>query len=189
MKFIIPIIICKERTFITYMKKRECMAVSVKEISREEVEKMSMVDVANVVLLEEKQPLSFLETFNKVAAIKEWEDDVKKTKIAQFYTDLNMDGRFITNGSNTWGLKRWYKLDEISEELTNPSMEVFEEDEEVEFLKTPGFDDEEDDKEEAESFDGFDDPEEVDDEFDDEYDEDEEEEDFGEVFDDDEDEN
>ncbi len=166
------------------------MAVSVKEISQDDVQKMSMVDVANVVLLEEKQPLSFLDTFNKVAALKEWEEDVKKSKIAQFYTDLNMDGRFITNGSNTWGLKRWYKLDEISEELTNPSMEVFDEDEEVEFLKAPGFDDGDDDKDEedGESYDGFDDPEEeVDDEFDD-YDEDEEEEDFGEVFDEDDDE-
>src|SRR5699024_6385411 len=143
------------------------MAVSVKELSHEEIEKMSMVDVANLILVEEKQPLSFLDTFNKVAALKEWDNDVKKSKVAQFYTDLNMDGRFITNGSNTWGLKRWYKLDEISEELTNPSMEVLDdefEDEDSSFLKVPGFDDEknegedDDDDEDEKDYDGFDDP-------------------------------
>lgn len=171
------------------------MAVSVKEISRVEIEKMSMVDVAHVILLGEKQPLSFLDTFNKVAALKEWEDGMKKSKIAQFYTDLNMDGRFITNGSNTWGLKRWYKLDEISEELTNPSMEVFEdEDEGIEFLKEPSFEDvkdnEDDDEDEEEVFEGFDNPEVDDDDYDDDYDDDEDEddEDFGEVFDEDDDE-
>lgn len=167
------------------------MAVSVKELSHEEIEKMSMVDVANLILVEEKQPLSFLDTFNKVAALKEWDNDVKKSKVAQFYTDLNMDGRFITNGSNTWGLKRWYKLDEISEELTNPSMEVLDdefEDEDSSFLKVPGFDDEKDedeDDEEEKGYDGFDDPDADEEGFDDEFDDDEDGEDFGEDYDED----
>lgn len=111
--------------------KRECIAMSVKEFNKEELEKMSMVDVAETILVEEKQPLSFVDTFNKVATLKEWDDVLKKSKIAQFYTDLNMDGRFITNGSNTWGLKRWYTLDSISAELTNPDMEVVEDDGEI----------------------------------------------------------
>jgi len=170
------------------------MAVSVKELSHEEIEKMSMVDVANLILVEEKQPLSFLDTFNKVAALKEWDNDVKKSKVAQFYTDLNMDGRFITNGSNTWGLKRWYKLDEISEELTNPSMEVLDdefEDEDSSFLKVPGFDDEknegedDDDDEDEKDYDGFDDPDADEEGYDDEFDDDEDGEDFGEDYDED----
>ncbi|HLR16009.1 MAG TPA: DNA-directed RNA polymerase subunit delta [Bacillota bacterium] len=168
--------------------------MSVKELSHEEIEKMSMVDVANLILVEEKQPLSFLDTFNKVAALKEWDNDVKKSKVAQFYTDLNMDGRFITNGSNTWGLKRWYKLDEISEELTNPSMEVLDdefEDEDSSFLKVPGFDDEknegedDDDDEDEKDYDGFDDPDADEEGYDDEFDDDEDGEDFGEDYDED----
>lgn len=166
------------------------MAVSVKELSREEIQKMSMVDVANLILVEEKQPLSFLDSFNKVAALKEWDDDTKKSKVSQFYTDLNMDGRFITNGSNTWGLKRWYKLDEISEELTNPSMEVLDdefEDEDSSFLKAPGFDDEkeddDEDDEDEKDYEGFDDPDEAEEGFDDEFDDEEDGEDFGEEYD------
>lgn len=170
------------------------MAVSVKELSQEKLEKMSMVDVASLILTEEKEPLSFLDTFNKVAHLKEWDNTVKKSKVSQFYTDLNVDGRFITNGSNTWGLKRWYKLDEISEDLTNSSMEVLDdafEDEDSSFLKVPGFeeekDDEDEDDEEEKDYEGFEDPEESVEGFDDEF-EDEEEEDFGEDYDEDEDE-
>src|SRR5699024_9460672 len=105
-----------------------------------------------------------------------------------------MDGRFITNGSNTWGLKRWYKLDEISEELTNPSMEVLDdefEDEDSSFLKVPGFDDEknegedDDDDEDEKDYDGFDDPDADEEGYDDEFDDDEDGEDFGEDYDED----
>ena len=38
-------------------------------------------------------------------------------KIAQFYTDLNIDGRFINLGENRWGLRNWYPYEQIDEEI------------------------------------------------------------------------
>ena len=38
-------------------------------------------------------------------------------KIAQFYTDLNIDGRFINLGENRWGLRSWYPYEQIDEEI------------------------------------------------------------------------
>ena len=44
-------------------------------------------------------------------------------KIGQFYTDLNVDGRFISIGDNRWGLKGWYPVEQVEEE-TVPASKV-----------------------------------------------------------------
>lgn len=82
-----------------------------------------MVDIANLMLLEEKKPMTFKEAFDKVAALKNWDEEQKQEKISQFYTDLNLDGRFITNGENTWGLKRWYRVDQMNKEFATAQMD------------------------------------------------------------------
>ena len=44
-------------------------------------------------------------------------------KIAQFYTDLNIDGRFINLGENRWGLRSWYPYEQIDEDLASTKTE------------------------------------------------------------------
>src|SRR5699024_926236 len=63
----------------------------------------------------------FKKVFDKVAEIKEFPDEQRLDLIAQFYTDLNIDGRFVTTGDNLWGLKRWYPVEQIEEQVSNPS--------------------------------------------------------------------
>lgn len=89
--------------------------------SKEELKDMPMIDIAYQILLDEKEALHFKEVFQQIAEIKGFTEEQRKELIAQFYTDLNIDGRFITTGSNLWGLKRRYPADQIDERVSNPS--------------------------------------------------------------------
>ena len=76
-----------------------------------------MIDLANLLLMDQRKALDFKEMFNEISKIKGFSKAEELDKLAQFYTDLNTDGRFMTLGSNVWGLKRWYPVDEIDEEI------------------------------------------------------------------------
>jgi DNA-directed RNA polymerase subunit delta len=91
--------------------------VSLKNYSHEESKKLSMIELANAIMLDEKKAMNFKDVFEQIANIKEFSDADKAANIAQFYTDLNVDGRFITIGSNMWGLKRWYPVETMDEEV------------------------------------------------------------------------
>nr|WP_231710783.1 DNA-directed RNA polymerase subunit delta [Gracilibacillus suaedae] len=79
---------------------------------------MAMIDIATLILEEENKAMDFREIFERVAKLKELSETEKDAWILQFYTDLNIDGRFMTKGSNLWGLKRWYPVEEIDEDIT-----------------------------------------------------------------------
>src|SRR5699024_996949 len=76
---------------------------------------MSMIELANLILGEQKNELSFKDLFDKVADVKQLTDSERNDLLARFYTDLNVDGRFMALGSNVWGLKRWYPADQTTE--------------------------------------------------------------------------
>ena len=102
------------------------------KFSAEQIEKMSMIELASKVLADEKKELNFLELFDKVAEYKNFSQAQKDDLLARFYTDLNVDGRFQTLGSNLWGLKRWYPVDQTSEKaLAETRKRDLEEEEEL----------------------------------------------------------
>lgn len=89
--------------------------MGLKKHSTEQLLNMPMLEVAQIVLMEQKIELNFLELFNQVADFKGFSEAQKDDLLSRFYTDLNVDGRFSTIGENKWGLKRWYKLNQTSE--------------------------------------------------------------------------
>ncbi|UJL46008.1 DNA-directed RNA polymerase subunit delta [Virgibacillus sp. NKC19-16] len=90
--------------------------MSLKEYSHEDVKQIAMIELANSVLVDEKKSIHFKDIFDQVAKMKDLSEEEKTANIAQFYTELNVDGRFITLGENTWGLKRWYPVEKMDEE-------------------------------------------------------------------------
>ncbi|QDP41687.1 DNA-directed RNA polymerase subunit delta [Radiobacillus deserti] len=91
--------------------------MSLKDYSREELLDLSMIEIANLILNEENKAMDFRELFDRIAELKEFSKQQKDDYIAQYYTDLNTDGRFLTIGNNIWGLKRWYPVEQIEEEI------------------------------------------------------------------------
>src|SRR5690625_3688631 len=113
---------------------------------------MSMIELANIILAEEKEAMNFNDLYSKIAERKEFSDSEKEANIARFYTDLNVDGRFTTLGSNIWGLKRWYPVDQTSEKsLAESRKRDLEEESEDEIL-----DEEFEEEEEEEEYEDYD---------------------------------
>ncbi|MFK2825637.1 DNA-directed RNA polymerase subunit delta [Bacillus sp. B190/17] len=90
--------------------------MNLKQLSTEELKEMSMIEIAYAILKENKQPIAFQEILSQIQKYQESSDVELKSRISQFYTDLNIDGRFITFGENRWGLRAWYPVDQLEEE-------------------------------------------------------------------------
>ncbi len=87
--------------------------------SQEELKKKSMLELASIILKDAKKALNFNEIYDQIAEIKEYTQEEKDERVAQFYTELNVDGRFMTIGSNIWGLKEWYPVEQADEQVTS----------------------------------------------------------------------
>ncbi len=94
------------------------MNVSLQQLTHDEIDHLSMIELAAKILKEENKAMNYKVIFNKIAELKEFTDEQKQNMMAQFYTDMNVDGRFLTLGSGMWGLKRWYPVDQAEEEIT-----------------------------------------------------------------------
>ncbi|HHQ8911157.1 DNA-directed RNA polymerase subunit delta [Bacillus cereus] len=88
-----------------------------KQYSPEELKECSMIEVVHSVLGDKKQATTFNELVQEIAQVLGLSQEQVNAKIAQFYTDLNIDGRFINLGENRWGLRSWYPYEQIDEEI------------------------------------------------------------------------
>jgi len=76
-------------------------------IEKQAREKRSLIDIAKQVMIEKKQAMSFSQLYSEVTQIKGLNEMEKRSRMSQFYTDLNADGVFVFNDNNQWILKRW----------------------------------------------------------------------------------
>ncbi|MFZ0477199.1 MAG: DNA-directed RNA polymerase subunit delta, partial [Halobacillus sp.] len=93
--------------------------VSVKELSKDQINETSMIELATIILEEEREAIDFNEIFHRIAKLKGFTEAEREQYIAQFYTDMNIDGGFMTIGTNRWGLKKWYPVEQMEEEIAN----------------------------------------------------------------------
>ncbi|WP_449620170.1 DNA-directed RNA polymerase subunit delta [Robertmurraya sp. Marseille-Q9965] len=95
--------------------------MSLKQFSQEQLQEMSLIEMAYEMLKNQKQPASFKEIMDEITATLGLSEEEVRTKIAQFYTDLNIDGRFLSLGENRWGLRVWYPVEQSEEEVITPT--------------------------------------------------------------------
>jgi DNA-directed RNA polymerase subunit delta len=93
--------------------------LSLKKYSKEELSEMSLLEIAHELLVEKNQPILFKDLVKEAASLQGLEKSKVESKISQFYTDLNVDGLFTSLGENRWGLKTWYPVDQIEDEVVH----------------------------------------------------------------------
>jgi len=91
--------------------------LSLKQLTDEQIKEMAMVEVAYELFEESKKPYVFSELVEEIRGLLGLTQQQVEDKIAQFYTDINIDGRFICVGENMWGLRTWYPYEQIEEEI------------------------------------------------------------------------
>lgn len=77
-----------------------------------------MIEVAYAILDQKGEILDFETLLKEIKAYLGFSAEKLKNKTSQFYTDLNINGSFISLGENRWGLRSWYPIDFIDEEVT-----------------------------------------------------------------------
>ncbi|WP_353056494.1 DNA-directed RNA polymerase subunit delta [Sporosarcina luteola] len=149
------------------------MNLNLHELTKEELQEESMIDIAFAVLTERREALTLEQLMTEIRELTGMSEKQMKDKLLQFYTDMNIDGRFLAINNNQWGLREWYPVDQIEEE-TAPVVKVRKK------KKKKAYDDEDEDDEEEEEIDedelfaeGFDELDEDEEELDEEEEEEE----------------
>jgi len=102
------------------LDRKEVRILSLAQFSKEEIMEMSLIEIAYEIMEERKAAITFKDLTEEIANITGLTEEELKKRIAQFYTDLNIDGRFLAIGDNQWGLRVWYPVDQVVEEIVNP---------------------------------------------------------------------
>ena len=79
---------------------------------------LSMIEVAHAILDQKGEILDFSALLKEVQEFLNINSKELAVATSQFYTALNIDGSFISLGENRWGLRSWYPIDFIDEEVT-----------------------------------------------------------------------
>ena len=92
----------------------------------------SMVDVAYELMSKKKKAVNFYKLWQEVSEVKGFDEEEKDEKESLFYTNITLDGRFITIGENNWDLRSRHKFDEVHIDMNDIYTDEDEESEEVE---------------------------------------------------------
>ncbi len=98
------------------------------KIKKEELELLSNKDIAELILQNSKRTLNTADLFKKIIKLLDLPESVFESKIADFYTSLATDKRFILLDNGKWDLRINHTSDKIVKVVSDE--EEDEEDEE-----------------------------------------------------------
>ncbi|MCZ8538960.1 DNA-directed RNA polymerase subunit delta [Psychrobacillus psychrodurans] len=88
-----------------------------------QLQEESLIDLAFAILEDKKNSLTLKELFDDIQHYNGLTDEEMASRKPQFYTDMNIDGRFLAIAENQWGLREWYPVEQIEEESA-PTVKV-----------------------------------------------------------------
>jgi len=110
--------------------------MSLKTMKKDELELMSNKDIAYLILEESKRKLNTADLFKKIIKLLELPESTFEKKIADFYTALSTDKRFILLDNGKWDLRSNHTSDKVikvsDEDDEEESDEENEDEEEIE---------------------------------------------------------
>ena len=123
------------------------------KMKKEELELLSNKDIAELILENSKRTLNTADLFRKIMKLLELPESVFEAKIADFYTSLATDKRFILLDNGKWDLRTNHTSDKIIKVISDDDDEEEEEEEDEEKdedsqdedLDEDSYDDKEDD--------------------------------------------
>lgn len=97
--------------------------MNIHNMTKEELAEESLINITFQILTERREPLTLQQMIDEIRGLTGVSEAKMKERILQYYTDLNIDGRFLAVQDNRWGLREWYPVDQIEEE-TAPVVKV-----------------------------------------------------------------
>ena len=123
--------------------------MSLKKMKKEDLELLSNKDIAKLILEDANKTINTADLFKKIIKLLELPESTFEAKIADFYTALATDKRFILLDNGKWDLRSnhtSYKLIKVSADDDEEDEEEDEEEKpEEEAIEEDNFDDTEDD--------------------------------------------
>ena len=105
-----------------------------KSIKKEDIENLSYKDITNIILENNKEGMNTLDLFTKIVELLELPKSTIDTKIADYYTSLTTDKRFLLV-DGLWDLRSRHTSDKVlasvddDEELAEEELDEFDENE------------------------------------------------------------
>jgi len=118
------------------------------KMKKEELELLSNKDIAELILQNSKRTLNTADLFRKIMKLLELPESTFESKIADFYTSLATDKRFILLPNGKWDLRVNHTSDKVVKVVADEEEEEDEEEKEEE--ETISEDDEEDNYDDTE---------------------------------------
>lgn len=112
-------------------------------MNKEELELYTYTDIAEMILMESKKPLSTVEIFKKICELLTLSEEQYKEKIGTFYTSLTTDKRFISLDNAEWDLRDRHAVKIVLEDDEEDDDEIDEDEVEEEVEEEIEEDDEE----------------------------------------------
>lgn len=110
--------------------------MSLKKMKKEDLELLSNKDIAKLILEDSKKTINTADLFKKIIKLLELPESTFESKIADFYTALATDKRFILLDSGKWDLRSNHTSDKLIK-VSEDEDEEDEDDEDDEIEEKP----------------------------------------------------
>lgn len=87
--------------------------MSLKKMTKEDLELLSNKDITNLILEESKKSINTADLFKKIIKLLELPESTFESKIGDYYTSLATDKRFILLEDGTWDLRNRHTSDKV----------------------------------------------------------------------------